>query len=206
MWKLSTLPLLILLLALFVLSGCTGSGGLIPVTDTMVTETGDVVEKVAGYTHDASVAKEHEVHETLRNRDAMIAKAQKTSGFKLEWKPVKKTVFYPGMAQPVVVEEPMPEVSYAEPADFSQPLPTEPSRHPAWKTAEVLGGKLIDSTTDAIKVVKVLDVMGEMADNTGDKYNGDVVNNQSGNQGDGIGPVSTENILPAVESSEGAGQ
>ena len=70
-------------------------------------------------------------------------------------------------------------------------LPTEPSRHPVWKTAEHLGGKLIDATADTIKIVKVLDVMGGMAGDAGDKYNGDVVNNQSHNLGDGIGPVST---------------
>lgn len=172
------------------LSGCAGDGGLIPVTDTMVNDAGETIQKVAGYTRDASVAKEHEVHQTLRNRDRMIVKAQDKSGFKLEWQEVKETVFYQGMAGPVEITRSMPKVSYTEPAAFDQVLPTEPSRHPVWKTVENIGGKVVDATADTIKVVKVLNVLGAVADNAGDTYGGDVIHNQSGNQGPGIGPVS----------------
>ena len=194
----------VLLFTVLFLSGCTTGGGLIPLTDTMVSETGEVVEKVAGYTADASVAKEHEVHDTLRNRDAMIAKAQAKSGFKLEWQPVDETVFYPGMAEPITVKKSMPKVSYTEPAEFNQALPTEPSQHPVWKTINNVSGKIVDATADTIKIVKVLDVMGDMAGDAGDDYNGDVVNNQSHNLGPGTGPVTT--TYPVAEADTVSGE
>ncbi|KJR97278.1 MAG: hypothetical protein VR65_25445 [Desulfobulbaceae bacterium BRH_c16a] len=189
--------LFVCLLSVFFLAGCGNKGGLIPLTNTMVNEAGEVVKTAAGYTADASVAKEHEVHDTLRNRDAMIAKAQKNNGFSLEWKSVEKTVFYPGMSEPITVKEPMPEVRYSPPAEFNQPLPVTPSEHPVWKTVRSVAGDIKDGTIIGLGVNAADNVLSAAVGKPDNRYNGDVQFNQSHNKGDGVGPVTnTENILP----------
>ena len=122
------------LLSLSLLSGCGSDGGMMPLTDETVKQGADVVKTTSGYTKDASVMKEAEVHKTLRNRDQMIKEAHKNSGMKMEWQAMEETVYYPGMTEPVKATKCMPVISYREKAEFNQPLPQQQSEHPAWKT------------------------------------------------------------------------
>ena len=185
------------LLSVFFLSGCGSKGGLIPLTDTMVNEAGKGVQNTAGYTADASVAKEHEIHDTLRNRDNTIRKAHENSGMTMSWQPVVKTVQYPGMIEPVTTTEYLPVVSYREQARFDQQLPTEPSEHPVWKTVRSVSGDIKDGTIIGMGINAADNVLSAAVAKPDNRYNGDVQFNQSHNQGDGTGPVTTnENILP----------
>ena len=135
-----TLITIIALASMLVLSGCASNGGLIPVSDTSINKAGEVIETTAGYTRDASVAKEAAVLNAHNLRTAAKANSYKTEGFKLEWVAVKKTYFFPGMEKPIELTEQMPKVTYKAPLVFAQPLPMEPSRHPVWKFA----GKVAD--------------------------------------------------------------
>ncbi len=130
---------LILIVALACLTGCEGK--MIPITDEMLGTVSEGSTSKVRYVADASVAKELAVMSALKNRDKMIAKAAKESGLKMDWRPVEKTYLFPGMKQPVKTVEYLPVISYTEMPEFTQPLPTEPSAHPAWK----LGEKIVDA-------------------------------------------------------------
>lgn len=115
-------------LLLWLISGCAGSGSFVPITDTMVTESGEVVTTTAGYTKDASIAKEHDVHDTLRNRDIMYARMYSTSGTKLEFEMVE--------VSPGVKIQVLKSITQRDAPNFEQKLPTAPSVHPVWHTVE----------------------------------------------------------------------
>lgn len=187
---------LIFVMAIMFLSlqGCA-SDGLIPITDSMVTATGDVVENTIAYTRDASIAKENEVHKTLRNRDKMIKDSHARSGMKMTWQALPETVFYPGMKEAVTVTRYFPVVEYREPARFEQRLPTEPSKHPVWAFAESFGNNLVNKTFLGLVVTETASTLRAGVSAAAPKYNGDVQFNQSHNQRDGIGPV--DNSAPA---------
>jgi len=194
--------ILFLVAALFLLSGligCGPKGGLIPLTDTAINEAGDVVQNAAGHTADASVAKEHEVHDTLRNRDNNIRKAHEKSGMTMTWQPVKKTIQYPGMPEAITTTEYLPVISYREQADFRQPLPTEPSEHPVWKTVRSVAKDVKDGTVVGMGINAADNVLSAAVGKSDNRYMGDATFNQSHNQGDGVGPVTTTEIsyLPA---------
>ena len=63
------------------LTGCSATT--VPVYMDDVNEAGKNVPVIAGYTKEASVFKEQQVHETLRNRDIQHAKMYAKSGFKM---------------------------------------------------------------------------------------------------------------------------
>jgi hypothetical protein len=110
-----------------------------PILDETGFITTETVEVIAGYTKDASTFKEHEVHETLRNRDNARVKAAAAAGFKMNWTAVEETIHIqiPGQLQPTVITmtKHLPSIAYAPEVEFGNPLPTEPSEHPGWKTA-----------------------------------------------------------------------
>lgn len=193
--------LIVSLLFMVGLSGCGDKGGLIPLTDTMVNEAGEVVQKTGKYTADASVAKEHEVHDTLRNRDNNVRRAHEKSGMTLSWQPVQKTVQYPGMTGPVTTTEYLPVVSYRDQADFGQQLPVEPSEHPVWKTIRSGVKDVKDGTIIGMGINAADNVLSAAVGKSDNRYMGDVQFNQSHNQGNGVGPVTTTEIsyLPAGE-------
>jgi len=117
-----------ILLAVLILGlgGCAGSGGFIPVPEDVIDAAGVHTVKIAGYTKDASVAKEEAVMRTLRWRDTQYQKAYAESGFELEFAMVNingASAYLPK------------KISYREAPKFDQPLPTTPSEHPVWKTS-----------------------------------------------------------------------
>ena len=197
----STVLFLIVFLSLMLgLSGCGEKGGLIPLTDTMVNDAGEALEKTGAYTRDASVAKEHEVHATLRNRDNAIARAHKNSGMTMSWQQVTKTVQYPGMSAPVTTTEYLPVVSYREQPRFDQQLPTEPSEHPVWKTIRSGVKDIKDGTIIGMGINAADNVLSAAVGKPDNRYMGDVQFNQSHNQGDGVGPVTNEEtVFPPAE-------
>jgi hypothetical protein len=162
-------PLLIAVL----LSGCSGKGGLVPVSDVSINKAGDVIETTAGYTKDASIAKEIAVLNAHNTRTLVRGKAYKNEGFKMEWVSVEKTVFYPGMKEPITIKEAMPKVSYKAPLQFNQPLPMEPSKHPVWEFA----GKVADGAFSLggtfVKWSYGSDVVKSAWDRSAPQYNGD---------------------------------
>ncbi len=85
---------------------------------------------------ESSVAKEIAVHKTLQNRDKQIAKAAEHAGMRMDYKAVTETIKLPSMKEPIILTRQMPIVSYQPMPEFHQPLPTEPSRHPAWGTLD----------------------------------------------------------------------
>jgi hypothetical protein len=98
----------------------------------------EVITKIVTETKDASVAKEQAVHDTLQNRDKMRVEAAKNSGFKMAWQPVEKQITVAdsdGKVTEIVMTEYLPNVSYTPAVEFGNPIPQEPSRHPAWDTA-----------------------------------------------------------------------
>ncbi len=129
---------LVLIATLTCLTGCEGK--MIPITDDMLDTVSKGSTSKVRYVADASVAKELAVMSALKNRDTMIKEAANNAGFKLSWQPIRVERFYEGMEKPKMVVEYLPIVSYTEMPEFTQPLPTEPSAHPAWR----LGEKIVD--------------------------------------------------------------
>jgi hypothetical protein len=177
---------LLLLLCLVVTSGCFGGAGNMAVTESMI----DGTEKIVGNITDASVMKEQIVHKTLQNQDNKIAESNKNPSFEMGWQTVEETVYYPGMSGPMTVKKSMPTVKYTEKQAFTNVRPQASSEHPGWKYV-----------TDGVKTVVqysfygwlsngLFDMVKEGWSMVGAKHNGDLINNQSGNGGDGIGPVS----------------
>ena len=136
---------------LFLLTSCSGTGGMIPVSDQMVQTSVDGVTKQLGYITDASAMKEKFVHDSLQNRDKMIAKSHAGDGFHMTFAMVEVA---PG------VKALLPqEISYKEQARFDQPLPVAPSVHPGWKTAERIGVAAIQGTVIGFGINATSDVL-----------------------------------------------
>jgi hypothetical protein len=125
--------LLSLLFAALLLSSCAEY---YPLSDETLQAGGE-------YTRDASVAKEAEVHKTLRHRDTQIFKDNQTPTFKLTWKPVQETYQFPGMSAPITMSRVFPEVEVAQKTPFTQPLPVAPSIHPVWKFGEKVADNVL---------------------------------------------------------------
>ena len=183
------------------LSGCFGGAGNMVITDEMVEGVSTNVSNIT----DAGVMKEAIVHKTLQNQDKMINASNQKPSFEMGWQTVEKTVFYPGMTSPMVVKENMPVIKYTEKQAFTHVRPSAPSEHPGWKY-----------TVDGIKTVAQYSFYGWLSNGffdmikkgwnmVGLKHNGDNIttNNQSGNGGDGIGPV-TNTAEPFVFGAESA--
>ena len=185
------------------LTGCAGQGGLMPLTDTMVAEGGSVVKTTVGYTADASVAKEHTVHDTLRNRDNAVASAHEKSGLTMSWQAVVKTIQYPGMAEAVTVTEYLPVIAFREQARFDQPLPTAPSEHPVWRTAREIFHDIKDGTIIGLGIHATDNILSAAVGKKDASYAGDVQFNQSHNGSDGVGPVTTTTGESSPISSSG---
>jgi len=175
-------------------SGCAGTA--IPVTEEILDEAGNVIKTTTRYVADSSVAKEEMVHKTLQNRDKQIVEDGKNSGFSAEFELVDAA---PGLKIQV-----MKKVSYSERGRFEQQLPTEPSAHPAWKTIERLGVKVIDGTIIGMGINAGKEVLQDAVAKKDNQYLGDVQYNQSHNQGDGVGPVTNE-LAPVLEEIKSTG-
>lgn len=187
-----TVGMLIPVLAV-VLSGC-GTTKYYPMNKSSVDNYGNIVDTVGGYTSDSSVAKEHEMHETLRNRDNQYTKAYKESGFTMSYQEVEVNG----------AKAFLPIVSFKETPRYTQQLPTTPSVHPLWGTVNNvvdkglwgwLGYNFFDFAKTAIK-------------GAGDQrvYNGDLVDSGntselslSGGDGSSLnGTVSPYSVEPEV--------
>ncbi len=150
-----TLKLLTPILLLAALSGCAGE--YYPISD-------ETIQKGGEYTKDASVAKEAEVHKTLRNRDNKYAAVYKTSGTKITFEMVQ--------VSPGVYVQVMKELVMKESPRFDTPLPQNPSVHPMWKTLEILGGAAIQWTGIFGLANQAAGVMNKATENVGTHYNG----------------------------------
>jgi len=129
--------ILILLFVAFFFSGCA-SNGLIPVTDSMVSESGDIIKTSGKYVADASVAKEHIVLDAHNLRTAARQKTYKDSGINVAWAMVDIGNGFKAYLPT--------KMSIREPITFSQQLPTEPSKHPMWTSLDK-GINIIAKTT-----------------------------------------------------------
>jgi len=190
------------ILCLCALAGCSGSGGMIPLSDESISTVATGATTSMGYITDASVMKEMAVHKSLQNRDKMVKDAHANSGFKMEFMLVEVS---PG------VKALMPkEIKYNEQAKFDQPLPQAPSEHPGWRTAERIGVAAINGTVVGLGVTTAGDVLKSAIGNAGTKstYNGDVSNKNSHNTGDNHNyndsAVSSESMTDASDHSVGA--
>lgn len=94
-------------------------------------DTGAALTETIGYTTDSHVAREHDVHETLRNRDREYRAAHKNSGFTMKYQVVKINGS----------DIPLPVIDFRETPRFEQPLPVSPSEHPVWKFANNVAEK-----------------------------------------------------------------
>jgi len=144
--------------------GLVGCSGTMPLTESEFNTAGEVVEKTAGYTADASVAKEHEVHATLRHRDKMHAKMYAQSGFQVKFE-------FQEVAPGVKVQV-MKEVSFKEAPRFDHALPTAPSVHPLWGVMQNLGGAAIQWTGIGFVAGKFTDMISHGWEHAAPQYNG----------------------------------
>jgi len=140
-----------LLPILFLLTSCAGTGGMIPISDEMVQTGMDGATKQLGFITDASAMKEKFVHDSLQNRDKMIAKSHANDGFRMTFAMIE-------VASGVKALLPQ-EISYKEQARFDQVLPTVPSVHPGWKTAERIGVAAINGTVIGLGINAASDVL-----------------------------------------------
>ncbi len=157
-----------------VLSGCSTAA--IPVYTEAVGASGEITETIAGYTKDASVLKEAQVHKTLRNRDTQHAKMYAQSGFKMKFKMQEVA---PG------VKALLPsEISYREEPDFAQTLPIKPSKHPVWATTSSLFGTVAKYGLIGYGLSELSGVLAAGYDAAGHSFNGNTnIENSLNNAG-----------------------
>ena len=156
--------LILLIAILAVMSGCASSGGYIPVTGTMVNEAGQTVQVTSAYVKDASILKEQAIANTLRNRDNNYRMAHENSGFKLKFAMVEinGTMAY------------LPEeISFRETPHFDQPLPTEPSEHPVWKTVNSSVAAIAKYGMIGFGISELSGIVKSGYDAAGNHFNGD---------------------------------
>lgn len=185
MRKLILLAMIVALLAMVValLSGCGGKEAM-PIFANIVGESGEVTKTVSTYTHDASVAKENYVHNTLQNRDIQYRKAHEQSGLKIEFEMVAI-----GGTQAYLPKV----ITFRETPDFNQPLPTEPSQHPVWSTAQNVSIALAKYGLYGYLGGELFDFLGTAWASAGSVYNGDVIG--SFNEAGGDTNFSTDYLL-----------
>lgn len=146
------------------LGGCASRGGYVPISDDVIDSAGKHTVEIAGYTKDASVAKEEAVMRTLRWRDTKYQQAHAASGFSMEF----------AMVDIGNVQLYLPKsISFKESPHFDQPLPTAPSNHPVWGFAKSVGNNLIDKTFFGWSVSEFAGLMKDGFESSGDTYNGD---------------------------------
>jgi len=136
---------MLLVLALAMLSACGDAGNMVV---TSLAGQGETAVKLSGDIRDASVQKELVVHQTLQNRDTLIAKSAKNAGVKFEFAIQEVT--------PGVFVQVMKSFEYHPEARFNQPLPMAPSVHPVWGAVDtgikaLLTGFGIYAATDLVK-------------------------------------------------------
>jgi hypothetical protein len=163
----------ILLFSLFLLAGCGKNATLIPLSDQTFNKAGDVVTNAAGHTADAAVAKQRDVMNAHNLRTSAIFKAHKVSGFKTGWISVERTVFYPGMKEPIVVKEPQMTMAYTPPIEFDQHLPMEPAIHPVWGTVNNITDKTFGFAKFWTGGYFANSIVKNVMDRSAPQYNGD---------------------------------
>lgn len=157
---------ILLFVLIFLLSGCAGEQ--VPVVlETLDIDTGEVTETIAGHTSESSVEKERQVHKTLRHRDTQTRIAHNNSGLYLKFKLEK--IVIKGVEVYLQVTE---SVTYRERAVFDQELPTEPSVHPVWATAEKLGTALVNAVLIGYGINQVTNMVTSVSA-AGTIYHGD---------------------------------
>lgn len=152
----------VILSALLILGGCSTAS--IPVYTELVGKSGEITETIAGYTSDASVAKEREVHATLRNRDRMYKEMYASSGFSMSF---KMTEVSPGIFALLPSN-----VTYRGAIDFKDELPMEPSVHPVWSTVSTIFGTVAKYGLIGYGISELSGVLE--AGMSGDVFHGDI--------------------------------
>ena len=120
----------------FALASCGSQS--IPLTPEVLSDVTDTIDTGVQHTTDSAVAREHEVHLTLRNRDRQYEKAYEKSGVK-----IKMMLVDAGNGVKMLVPE---TLEFREQPRFEQPLPTKPADHPFWGFAERVGLAVADKT------------------------------------------------------------
>lgn len=172
------------------MTGCSGAGGMVPISDQMVSTTTGAMTSQLGYITDASAMKEKFVHDSLQNRDKMIAMAHTTDGFHMSFELVEVA---PG------VKALLPkDISYKEQARFDQVLPTAPSIHPGWKTAEVLGKAAINGTVIGLGINAASDIISEGIAASRSNVNTNTTTTSIDNS---VGPVDSSRVNTITDNS-----
>ena len=184
----------ILLISFLFLGGCTS---MVPISPEMMKAAGVNVDNGISTIADASVLKELAVHKTLQNRDQMIAQATKSAGFKSVWRSCDRTVFYPGMKEPLLVTEPCLQVSYTPMPEFKQELPTAPSVHPGYKMTKEIVSSIANATLIGYGINTLGNVLETGLQQAGTDYSGSDYN-KSFNSGEGNINVDTYSPPPEI--------
>lgn len=154
----------LMLLVATLLVAC-GGATYVPLYTNVVNEAGDVVPTLGGYTKDASIAKEHDVHETLRNRDRMIVKAQQQAGFSVE--------FDMQEVMPGVFIQVTKKLSYTPMVVFDQALPLAPSNHPVWDASRSWVSTIVKGALGITGITELGSVMKAGLASARPSYGGD---------------------------------
>jgi len=187
----------------FILTGC--STGMMPVYTAGINEAGEHVDEIAGYTKEASVFKEQQVHQTLRNRDDKHAAMYAQSGFKM--------TFAMQELSPGVFALLPSEITYREEPDFDQQLPVKPSEHPVWQTTNSLFSTIAKYGLIGFGISELSGVLQAGYDGAGNTFHGDANLDSSFNTAgtsqewvrSNIPPAEPEQLLPGINAPLPAG-
>lgn len=176
---------ILLILSSFSLIGCAD---VTTFSAEQLDAAGNVISQPVQTTTDSHVAREHDMHQTLRNRDKQYEKAYEKSGTKISFE--VKRVNNVDMVFPIV------EVK-AEPR-FEQPLPTKPSTHPFWGFAD----NLMEKGLWGWLGYNFFQFGEKALDTAKPTYNGDYAPYQSGNQSDFSGMTGDATYQPFTVEPE----
>ena len=179
----ATLLILALSFAL-ALSGCSGTGGMMPISDEMLATGVEGASTQVGIVADASAIKEMAVMQTLRNRDQMIKEAYADSGVNLHFMMME--------VSPGVFIQVLDSFTSREQAHFDQKLPTAPSIHPGWRALENIGTAAIKGTVAGFAINAARDVLKDTGNTTTTTNSSTVADNStvsSLTDSHAIGPV-----------------
>lgn len=163
-------PLLlgITVLLTFVLSGC--STATYTFTSQHLDALGNLIAHPVTVTGNTSVIKELAVHESLRNRDLMQRQMYAESGTTIAFSMTE--------VQPGIFVQTLASITSREAPTFKQDLPTQPSEHPVWRTAN----NAIDKGLLGFGIYQLTSFGKSAVDASGTKF--------YGSAGDGAGATS----------------
>ena len=149
---------IVLIVLLFILSGCGATTGL-------VTET---IDGVTTTTASAIVARGDSLNNLLKNRDDVQGQMHERSGVKVKIKFSDKQYKLEGGGLLVVHAPDVIEIEARENGRFDQLLPTEPKDHRVWKSVD----NFVDKALLAFGIYSLANWGMNGQDNSGTHYNG----------------------------------